>query len=44
MVAALQNFSSMEAERFRVFVSERIYRRKRDVRGWTRAHTRWWRG
>jgi hypothetical protein len=37
MVAALQNFSSMEAGLFRVFASERIYRRKGDARGWTRG-------
>jgi hypothetical protein len=33
-VAALRNFSWMETELFRVFVSERFYRRKGDVKGW----------
>jgi hypothetical protein len=33
MAAALQNFSCTEAGLFRVFASERIYRRKGDVRG-----------
>jgi hypothetical protein len=37
MAAALRNFLWMDADRFRVFVSERIYRRKGDVRGWTRG-------
>jgi hypothetical protein len=37
MAAALQNFSWMDADSFRVFASERIYRRKGDVRGWTRG-------
>jgi hypothetical protein len=37
MAAALRNFSWMDANRFRVFSSERIYRRKGDVRGWTRG-------
>jgi hypothetical protein len=36
MVAALRNFSWIDAGRFRVFASERIYRRKGDVRGWPR--------
>jgi hypothetical protein len=34
MAAALQNFLWMETRLFRVFASERIYRRKGDVRGW----------
>jgi hypothetical protein len=37
MVAVLWNFSWMEIGLFRVFASERIYRRKGDVRGWTRG-------
>jgi hypothetical protein len=37
MVAALWNFSWTETGLFRVFASERIYRRKGDVRGWTRG-------
>jgi hypothetical protein len=37
MVAALRNFSWTKAGLFRVFPSERIYRRKGDVRGWTRS-------
>jgi hypothetical protein len=37
MVAALQNFSSIEANSSRVFASEGIYRQKGDVRGWTRG-------
>jgi hypothetical protein len=37
MVAALWNFSWKDTGQFRVFASERIYRRKGDVRGWTRA-------
>jgi hypothetical protein len=37
MAVALQNFSWMETGLFRVFASERIYRRKGDVRGWTRG-------
>jgi hypothetical protein len=37
MAAALRNFSWMDTGRFRVFASERIYRRKGDVRGWTRG-------
>jgi hypothetical protein len=37
MAAALQNFSWMEAGRFRVFAMEGIYRRKGDVRGWPRS-------
>jgi hypothetical protein len=37
MAAALRNFSWMETGRFRIFASERIYRRKGNVRGWTRG-------
>jgi hypothetical protein len=37
MAAALRNFLWMDADWFRVFTSERIYRRKGDVRGWTRG-------
>jgi hypothetical protein len=37
MVAALWNFLWTETRLFRVFASERIYRRKGDVRGWTRG-------
>jgi hypothetical protein len=37
MVAALQNFSWKEADSFRVFMSEGIYRRKGDVRGHLRG-------
>jgi hypothetical protein len=37
MVAALWNFLWAETGRFRVFTSERIYRCKSDVRGWTRG-------
>jgi hypothetical protein len=44
MAAALQNFSWMDADSFRVFASEGIYRRKGDVKGWTKAHTTWWCG
>jgi hypothetical protein len=33
MAAALWNFSWMDADSFRVFASEAIYRRKDDVRG-----------
>jgi hypothetical protein len=33
MAEALRNFSWMDADSFRVFASERIYRRKGDVRG-----------
>jgi hypothetical protein len=33
MAAALRNFSWMDADSFRVFASEAIYRRKGDVRG-----------
>jgi hypothetical protein len=35
MAAVLWNFSWIEVGRFRVFASERIYRRNGDVRGWT---------
>jgi hypothetical protein len=34
MVAALRNFSWMDADSFRVFTSMTIYRRKGGVRGW----------
>jgi hypothetical protein len=44
MVAALQNFLSMEAGRFRVFASEGLYRRKAMLEGGPGAHTTWWRG
>jgi hypothetical protein len=37
MAAALRNFSWMDADFFRVFVLEGLYRRKGDVRGWTRG-------
>jgi hypothetical protein len=37
MAAALWNFSWTEIGRLRVFALERIYRRKGDVRGWTRG-------
>jgi hypothetical protein len=37
IAAALQNFSWMEADSFRVFASEAIYRRKGDVRGHPRG-------
>jgi hypothetical protein len=37
MTAVLWNFSWTETGRFRVFISERIYRRKGNVRGWTRG-------
>jgi hypothetical protein len=33
MATALQNFSWTDADSFRVFASERIYRWKGDVRG-----------
>jgi hypothetical protein len=33
MAAALRNFSWMNADSFRVFMSEGFYRRKGDVRG-----------
>jgi hypothetical protein len=36
MAAALRNFSWIDADLFRVFASEGLYRRKGDVRGWTR--------
>jgi hypothetical protein len=39
MVAALRNFSWKDADLFRVFASERIYRPKGDVRGGPGAHT-----
>jgi hypothetical protein len=39
MAAALRNFSWKDTGRFRVFASERIYRRKGNVRGWTRGPT-----
>jgi hypothetical protein len=44
MAAALQNFLWMDANSFRVFASEAIYRQKDDVRGHPGAHTTWWRG
>jgi hypothetical protein len=37
MAAALRNFSWMEADSFRVFVSEAIYRRKGEIRGHLRG-------
>jgi hypothetical protein len=37
MVAALRNFSWMYADSSRVFASERIYRRKGEVRGHPRG-------
>jgi hypothetical protein len=37
MAAALRNFLWTETRLFRVFASERIYRQKGDVRGWTRG-------
>jgi hypothetical protein len=37
MTAVLQNFSWMDVDSFRVFASEALYRRKGDVRGWTRG-------
>jgi hypothetical protein len=37
MAAAQRNFSWMDAGLFRVFTLERIYRRKGDVRRWTRG-------
>jgi hypothetical protein len=36
MAVMLWNFLWIETGRFRVFTLERIYRRKGDVRGWTR--------
>jgi hypothetical protein len=35
MAVVLWNFSWIDADSFRVFVLERFYRRKGDVRGWT---------
>jgi hypothetical protein len=43
MAVALRNFSWKDADSFRVFTSEAIYRRKGDVRGHPGAHTTWWR-
>jgi hypothetical protein len=37
MGAALQNFSWMDADLFRVFASKGFYRRKGDIRGWPRG-------
>jgi hypothetical protein len=37
MVAVLRNFSWTDARLLRVFASKRTYRRKGDVRGWTRG-------
>jgi hypothetical protein len=44
MAAVMRNFSWMDADLFRVFASEALYRRRGDVRGHQGAHTRWWRG
>jgi hypothetical protein len=43
MAAALRNFTGRNAERFRVFASETLYRRRGDVRGGQGPHTIGWR-
>jgi hypothetical protein len=42
--AALRNFSGRNADSFRVFVLETLYRWRRDVIGHQGDHTMWWRG
>jgi hypothetical protein len=42
--AALQNFSRRNADSFRVFALEALYRWRGDVRGHQGAHTMWWCG